>query len=81
MVKDFAALVDLWPTKAALSRACGVEDQVAVKWGQRNSIPAEFWFDVLDAFKDLKPRPRNSDGKPIRLKLDDLCSMYTRKWR
>lgn len=78
---EFASLVQLWNPKQDLSRACGIPDQNAIKWYQRDSIPAEYWPEVMAAFRALPERPRHKNGKPIRLTERELLAMYVRRWR
>jgi len=72
---EFSALVQLWNPKRDLSRACGLPDQNAIKWYQRDSIPAEYWPEVMAAYAKLRHRPR---GKLTEKK---LVAMYVRRWR
>lgn len=81
MIKDFDDIIRLWPSKRHLARVLGMPDQNSVKWSERNSIPAEWWNDVMAAVKTLKPRPRDRDGKLIELTAQQLTDMYERRWR
>lgn len=47
----FQELIGQWPTKSELAKDCGVEYGVAHQWDRRNSIPAEYWSNVVSSAK------------------------------
>lgn len=42
-------IIDRWGNRAAFAREVGVDYQVARQWCNRNSIPSEYWMDVVNA--------------------------------
>ena len=44
---SFRAVIELWPTKEACASEVGANASQVSKWGQRNSIPAEWWTALL----------------------------------
>jgi hypothetical protein len=42
-------IIELWPTRAAFARELGVDYQLARGWHTRNSIPSDYWVDVVHA--------------------------------
>lgn len=80
---EFSSLVQLWNPKRDLSRACGLPDQNAIKWYQRNSIPPEYFPEIVKAYADLPPdcKPRDKNGKLLKLTEMDLLGRYVRRWR
>lgn len=48
-MNTFSQLIDLWPTKAEFASDLGVEYGVAHQWDRRDSIPSDYWNDVIAA--------------------------------
>lgn len=48
-MKDFRAIVALWPTRAAFAQEVGVSQFVVQQWVHRDSIPAAKFNDVVRA--------------------------------
>ena len=46
-IGSFRAIIELWPSREAMSADVGAPATAVTKWGQRNSIPAEWWSAVL----------------------------------
>ncbi len=42
-------IIDRWGNRAAFAREIGVDYQAARGWYDRNSIPSEYWVDVVSA--------------------------------
>lgn len=69
MANTFRDIIGLWPSPDALATELGAKPETVRKWRQRDSIPAEWWFRVLEAAKG-----RGSD-----LTADDMASLAARK--
>ena len=50
MPQTFTAAIDLWGP-AALGEDLDVDVERVRKWRQRNSIPGEYWLDMVEAAK------------------------------
>jgi hypothetical protein len=46
---NIAAVIDLWPTRAALASDIGVTPDRVHKWAQKSAVPARFQSCLLDA--------------------------------
>lgn len=40
-------IIELWSSRADLAREVGVDYQTARQWHLRNSIPSEYWCDLV----------------------------------
>lgn len=45
-------IIDLWSSRAELAREVGVDYQTARQWHLRNSIPSEYWCDLVRAAQE-----------------------------
>lgn len=66
---SFSELVRAFPTRSVLAKGCGVDYVVAQQWNVRDSIPPEYWPDVL----------RTAAANEIQLTVDDLVRWAARK--
>lgn len=55
-------IIRLWPTVPELAEQIQVQPARVYKWGDRNSIPPEFWRRLIDA----------GEGAGISLTVDDF---------
>lgn len=46
-VADFAGIISLWPTAAAMASDLGVPPSTVRAWKSRNHIPADLWRQVV----------------------------------
>lgn len=46
-IKTFRDVVALWPSNEAMASDVSVKPPTVAKWGQRDSIPAEYWSSIL----------------------------------
>ena len=49
MGRTFSDVIGLWPTSRDLANALGVEPEAVRNWKARNSIPPEYWVELVDA--------------------------------
>ncbi|WP_159585961.1 carph-isopro domain-containing protein [Chelativorans xinjiangense] len=49
MYTSFQDVIGLWPSPDAMAQEIGASLPAARKWKQRNSIPAEWWNDIVSA--------------------------------
>lgn len=45
---SFRAIIELWPSQAALAAEVSAGPSTVSKWWQRDSIPADWWSAVLE---------------------------------
>lgn len=48
---DYRAIINQWPSVAALAADIGMKQDSVRKWKERNRIPADRWADVEAAAK------------------------------
>ena len=46
-IRSFRALIELWPSREAMSADIGAGSSTVSKWWQRDSVPAEWWSAIL----------------------------------
>lgn len=52
-IATFRDVISLWPSLPAMAADIGASVPAVTKWGQRDSIPAEWWSAVLGADKSV----------------------------
>lgn len=62
-------LIHLWPTVAEFARDLGQQPTRAYKWSDRDSIPPQFWRDVV----------RAAEARGIAVTVDDLLDGATER--
>lgn len=45
-------IIALWPSMKALSTDLAVKHETVIKWRLRDSIPAKYWSDLIEAAND-----------------------------
>ena len=58
----FSSLISRWETKSVLADDCRVDYGVVHQWDRRNSIPGEYWNDVVKS-----AQKRGVDGVSLTL--------------
>jgi hypothetical protein len=51
---SFRSIIALWPSREAMAADVGAPVTAVTKWGQRNSIPADWWAAVLATSRALE---------------------------
>lgn len=59
---DFRGLINKWPLRTALAEEMRVSQSVVSRWYERNSIPANYWSELL----------KHACARKIKLTADDL---------
>lgn len=54
VMDTFTSLIGQWPTKSVLANDCRVDYGVVHQWGLRDSIPADYWPDVVTSARKNK---------------------------
>ena len=52
MAHSFRDIIGLWPSPDALATELGAKPETVRKWRQRDSIPAGWWIDIVEAAKE-----------------------------
>jgi hypothetical protein len=48
---SFRSVIDLWPSREAMSEDVGASNWAVIKWHKRDSIPSNWWPRVLSTQK------------------------------
>jgi len=52
-ITSFREVIGLWPSLSSMASDIGASVPAVTKWGQRDSIPAEWWSSVLGTERAL----------------------------
>jgi hypothetical protein len=67
-MQSFQDLIEKWDSVREFAEAMSVSPNTAAGWKRRNSIPSDYWADLLEA----------ASQQGVKVKADDLVQFATR---